>query len=473
MAVRSAYSLGLHREETLVIFPPAEQHVRRQVWRSLFIMDRFLAISLGRPPAIHEEDCSGETLNPPPTSPHPTPSDVKFYYSGLEAGVRGCHILSIIIKDVYSERKVSTKTAQAIADQCKLWPKTLPPALHWRQASPSNPRQAILILHVNMVYCHAIILFTRPFFLYLLSSELQRKYLGSNQYPQPRHGKTEKFSEACIIASLHTIALIQNACQGGYLPKQNPFIIYCLFSAALVILAGKLAGHSDHEASQQSIENALSILSYCGDRDPQAARMVEIFNSLREIVLRQEQESRSPQQHMPLTLQLPSANPGSFPQTTSSFVQQMTHPDPSSQLQGNMPPSIPQPDGSIDQTVSTPAFPTPSFSLTAFDPTFTGSTAPAPASTQRPPHLPYIRTDSFSGLLDLDNAENPLGTSSSEESGIDNEIDFASLWAWDGSSTNGGGLGGGLSLKDLGVQGISDSPVPLFGTAVDTSVNDG
>ena len=215
MAARSAYSLGLHREETLIIFPPSKQHVRRQVWRSLFIMDRFLAVSLGRPPAIREEDCSGDALDPPPRSSHPTPTDIKFYHSGLEAGVRGCHILSIIIKDVYSKRKVSTKIAQDIAERCKIWPKTLPPALHWRQASASNPRHAILILHVNMLYCHAIILFTRPFFLYLLSAEMQRKYMGSKHNPEPRRGKTEKFSEACVIAALPTITLNQTACEAG------------------------------------------------------------------------------------------------------------------------------------------------------------------------------------------------------------------------------------------------------------------
>ncbi len=474
MAARSAYSLGLHREETMVIFPPAEQHLRRKVWRSLFVMDRFLAISLGRPPAIREEDCSGDALDPPPASPHPTPSDMKFYYSGLEAGVRGCHILSVIIRDVYSKRKVSTKTAQAIADRCKVWPKTLPAALHWRQASPSNPRQAILILHVNMLYCHAIILFTRPFFLYLLSSELQRRYLGSHENPKPRRGKTEKFSEACIIASLHSIAIIQTACEGGYLPMQNPFIIYCLFSAALVILTGRLAIHSTHDASDQSIENAVSILSYCGKLDPQAARMVQIIASVRDIILKQDQQSQSPQQSLSSTIALPSSTPGSFPQHRfSPFVQQMTHPDPSSQLAGSVS-SLPTP--SLDPTISAPP-PMPSFSL----PTLNSIASSTPAQTA-PPRMPYIRTDSFSGLLDLDNTDNLLGTSGSDESsGPENDIDFASLWAWPGSDegtpaagingSDGAGAGraggmGGISLKDLGIQGISDSPVPLFGTSM-------
>ena len=477
MAARSAYSLGLHREETLIIFPPSEQHIRRQVWRSLFVMDRFLAVSLGRPPAIHEGDCSGDALNPPPTSPHPTPTDMKFYHSGLEAGVRGCHILSVIIKDVYSKRKVSTKIAQDIAERCKVWPKTLPPALHWRQASPSNPRQAILVLHVNMLYCHAIILFTRPFFLYLLSAEMQRTHTGSKHDPEPRRGKTEKFSEACVIAALHTISLIQTACEGGYLPMQNPFVIYCLFSAALVVLSCRLTSRSTHEASAQAVENASSLLSYCGQLDAQAARMLQIFTSLREVVLKQEQQSHDSQQPTPGTLILPSANPGSFPQQVSPLIQQLANPEPSSQL---LPQHVPQRQHSRPTT--TPSF---SFSTTLSSTSESSqpnpSPLPPPDSYQNPPapRMPLMPTDSFSALLDLDNAKNPLyslttnsNPGSDDSSGMENEIDFAALWPWPGNANANGFLSpgvcqGGMRLKDLGVQGVSDSSVPLFGVVND------
>lgn len=484
MAARSAYSLGLHREETLIIFPPSEQHIRRQVWRSLFVMDRFLAVSLGRPPAIHEGDCSGDALNPPPTSPHPTPTDMKFYHSGLEAGVRGCHILSVIIKDVYSKRKVSTKIAQDIAEKCKIWPKTLPPALHWRQASPSNPRQAILILDVNMLYCHAIILFTRPFFLYMLSAEMQRTHMGSKHDPEPRRGKTEKFSEACTIAAIHTISLIQTACEGGYLPMQNPFVIYCLFSAALVALSCRLTSRSTHEASAQAVENASSLLSYCGRLDAQAARMLQIFTSFREVVLKQEQQSHDSQQPTPGTLTLPSANPGSFPQQVSPLIQQLANPEPSSQL---LPQHVPPQQYSRATTTPSTNPVTPSFSFpTTLSSTSTSSCPnpsplPPPDSYQNPPapRMPLMRTDSFSALLDLDNARNPLyslttnsNSSSDDSSGMENEIDFAALWPWPGNANASGFLSpgvcqGGMRLKDLGVQGVSDSSVPLFGVVND------
>jgi hypothetical protein len=134
MAIRSAYALGLHREETLVIFSVEDQVVRRNVWRTLFVMDRFLSCSLGRPPGISDEECTGDILK----SPNPTAGTDDFGFQqtfhgagssghtgsyGLEAAVRSCSVIGLILKKIYQQRRVSTKLAQEVADICKEWPK--------------------------------------------------------------------------------------------------------------------------------------------------------------------------------------------------------------------------------------------------------------------------------------------------------------------------------------------------------------
>ena len=134
MAIRSAYALGLHREETLIIFSAEDQAVRRNVWRTLFVMDRFLSCSLGRPPGIAEEECSADILRAP--NGPPATDDFGFPQAfqggsnlvhtgsyGLEAAVRSCSVIGTILKKIYQERKVSTRLAQKIADICKEWPK--------------------------------------------------------------------------------------------------------------------------------------------------------------------------------------------------------------------------------------------------------------------------------------------------------------------------------------------------------------
>lgn len=230
MAIRSAFALGLHREETMVIFGDEERATRRNLWRSLFVLDRFLAASLGRPTAISEDDCSGDALNLAESAG----SSGAFFntsgnqgpgVSGLEAAVRSCRHIGVILKKVYSKRKISTKLAQQIADECKTWSKNLDPSLNWRQVPTTfpDPEQGVAILHVNLLYCHTIILLTRPFFLHLLHKVQQEKAMNGHR-SQRSGARMEKFSEACVIASCHSIVLVQNAWDGGYLSQRNPFV---------------------------------------------------------------------------------------------------------------------------------------------------------------------------------------------------------------------------------------------------------
>ncbi|KAH8800615.1 fungal-specific transcription factor domain-containing protein [Xylogone sp. PMI_703] len=178
MAVRSAFALGLHKEETLLIFSPPDQIVRRNLWRTLFILDRFLSASLGRPTAIHEDDYSESLLTAHEKLSHQEQDKLSAATyiratdsPGLQACVRTCHIVGRILQKVYSNGKISTKLAQEIAEQCKGWEQALDPTLRSCQLEVANASQGIAILHANMFYYHSIILLTRPFFVFLLSQE--------------------------------------------------------------------------------------------------------------------------------------------------------------------------------------------------------------------------------------------------------------------------------------------------------------
>lgn len=241
MACRSGFALGLHREETLSIFDDEEQALRRNVWRSVFVLDCFLAASMGRPTAISEDDCSGDSLAAKST-PSSSASSSSFYTAisshasalGLDASVRSCRVISTILKRVYSKRKISTKLAQEIADECGLWPDMLDMSLRSRQMTIGGiiPSQGIAILHVNLLYCHTIILLTRPFFLFLLN-KVQTERMSGVQRPRRIGNLIEKFSECCVSASCHSIFLAQNALEGSYLSYRNPFVMLVISFALL------------------------------------------------------------------------------------------------------------------------------------------------------------------------------------------------------------------------------------------------
>ena len=511
MAVRSAYALGLHREETMVIFPPAEQAARRNLWRSLFVMDRFLALSLGRPPAISEDDCGGNALklttNGLCNGQYPTPPTFEqTALHGLDAVTRSCSVIGTILRRVYQQRKINTKLAQEIVDLCKECPKTVAPIFQWRQAAQATPSHGIAILHVNLFYCHSIILITRPFFLYVLNSEIQRGAMQSNR-PRIRRSfpRMEKFTEACVIASTHTVALVQNAFEAGYLPQRNPIVMYFLFAAALVLLSNDFSQLYVNPGVELCIRQSITIMTYCAETDPQASRLLFIMSSFREVVIQQqeqrarqaEQISQLPpvqlkgQQHgnpfaPPMSLAPMGAENSILPQqplpqhslSPASHVYSTNHfPQTSTSSPGFAPP--PQLSYPIPSSASVPMF-----HQTHRD---SSSSTPTPLEPIPPPSVPhnplsprpsvvgtpqtlhsvlnrapmqfdaYNTTMPFPSLLDLSVLGTDVVSVSEDSSGPDENIDFDALWNWTGGQ-------GDTSMNMAGpVQSISDGVVPLFG----------
>lgn len=206
MAVTSAHALGLHRQESLKAFPPPERMERLNVWRSLYVLDRFLAAALGRPMLIADEDCAAcnGTGN-------------GGLDAGLKATVSSCQVISLILRKVYAQRKISTTLAQEIKEQCKRGPEQFGATLHWTEVTSMNidPAHGMAVLHGNLFFCHAVILLTRPFFLDQMHSR-----------PRSRSGtKTEWFAGGCVHAAYHTIKLIQLSHRAGYLPQRDPFVM--------------------------------------------------------------------------------------------------------------------------------------------------------------------------------------------------------------------------------------------------------
>ncbi|KAK7531539.1 fungal-specific transcription factor domain-containing protein [Phyllosticta citribraziliensis] len=515
MAVRSAYALGLHREETMVIFGYEEQTARRNLWRSLFVLDRFLSLGLGRPTAISEDDCSGDTLKPSqPDDPDAFGFDSalgtsishgKTNGTALEAAVRSCSVIGRILKEVYQKRRISTRLAQEIADVCKQWPRALSPQLHWRQAATATPLQGIAILHVNLLYCHSIIVLTRPFFLYIMNSEVQRNGTLSTQ-PLPsrqRYTRMEKFSEACVIASTHTIILVQNAYEAGYLPRRNPAVIYFLLPAALILLANEFASLYTNGATDQCVANAINVLSYCAEGDVQAARHIEIIKAFRDVIVRQ-RDRRAQQLGGASTAAAASA----AVDQSAAYNAIGTTATPA--VGADAPSSYHQPTASASsatadkQTAKPNSHPTPTTTATtassaaappAAEPAADTATSAAPepaaaaalplsSAAALPPNLLDLSAFDTVGL-GLAGSGGSGSLLSPEDSGSqgDEHFDFDALWAWPGTGGNGnggrtggvgvassgemGGLGGemsgmGVAGEDL-VNFVSESAVPLFG----------
>jgi hypothetical protein len=229
MAVRSAFALGLHRAESLPAVPVLEREIRRSLWKTLVILDRFLSASLGRPTAINEEDCSESLLDPsgvPVDSEAQDAGDIVVHVEGLNAVVRSSQAIGIILKLVYSERKVTTALAHSIAESNRNWSAKLHTELNWRRAhKPLTAGHGIALLHTNLFQSHTTLLLTRPFFLFLIYRTQDAQARGDPSFGRNSRSRLEKFSRACVEASNNSIHVAHRAFLGNYLSRRNPFVL--------------------------------------------------------------------------------------------------------------------------------------------------------------------------------------------------------------------------------------------------------
>lgn len=227
MAVRSAFALGLHRvQENHSIFTSEDVKLRRNLWRSLFVLDRFLSASLGRPIAIVEDECSEDALLVFEKNEAGELIPVADTSGGLDAAVRSCQIIGQILRKIYARRRISIRLAQEMAEQCRAWTLSLSAGLQCQEVrtTPPNAVEGIAALHVNLLHCHSILLLTRPFFICLLSKVHNER--SGVALPVPRWiNRMSKYCEACLLASCHTITLVSQAYESGYLPQRNPFVL--------------------------------------------------------------------------------------------------------------------------------------------------------------------------------------------------------------------------------------------------------
>jgi len=149
MAVQSATSLGIHIDE--LTSPGADGEMdevsRKNIWQSLFVIDQFMAVSLGRPKFI--QNTTSLQLKDPLT-----PSESPRYRGSpaIKATTRSCKFTSIILENAYSGSCLLNGQFQAIAKQCQDWPKELDDKLRWQVEGTANSDEKIEIMHVNLFY---------------------------------------------------------------------------------------------------------------------------------------------------------------------------------------------------------------------------------------------------------------------------------------------------------------------------------
>ncbi|KAF2759837.1 hypothetical protein EJ05DRAFT_474892 [Pseudovirgaria hyperparasitica] len=326
LAARATYSIGLHRAEVNAYYGPASQEQRHRLYKSLKVMDLFLSVSLARPPAITDADCTVPYRQDDPGKPG----------SSVDGLLQAMLIIEHIVQAVYCERKISLSIAEKISEQLKDWASRRLPYL--QQTLQSTTDQGIIVSACQTLstYYYAIMLITRPFLMFDVYRALKEGADRPNT-ASPRtsslSNKRMRFTESCIDAACLLLDTVQQVLDRDIMPHKTPIIVPWIFTASLVVCVGLLGGLG--RVLEQYARTSITALEYLAKSDAHASQYASIAESLlkttTEFLVKKDMEERCRKVKTSSDLfgmvhrAYNDTSTGSTPSSSSPFMQE-THP---------------------------------------------------------------------------------------------------------------------------------------------------
>ncbi|ORY67802.1 fungal-specific transcription factor domain-containing protein [Pseudomassariella vexata] len=273
IAVRALYSLGVHRTEVNSRFGADIQKQRDRLWKSLRVVDLFLSISMGRPPATSDVDCT--------VSYRTVDHEGREVFDLLNASVQILLITEGIVLEVYSRKKISMQLTEGISRQLRDWSNRWLATLKRIIGLPSNQHDEPTVvgaLQVLSSYYYAVMLVSRPFLMYEMCRRLPQNPSSFQASGEGGSSGRSKLAHACIDAASLMIEAVSESIQGGLLGGKMPLIVSWLFSASLVVGVGLLGEFG--RILEKYACMSITALNYFAKDDTHAAQYSLIVNSL-------------------------------------------------------------------------------------------------------------------------------------------------------------------------------------------------
>ncbi|KAK1964633.1 fungal-specific transcription factor domain-containing protein [Colletotrichum sublineola] len=285
VAVRAAYTLGIHRKENLALFSAQERETRERLWRALRVLDLFLSASLGRPLATSETRDTGGTED----------------YSAL---LDLCAILESILNDVYAKRRVSTDALERISEQHRRWATKFSDCLAADGVNPNGSVDAedgkkhpnMRLYYMKEAYYWSIMLLSRPFLIDFVSRNIARSQtpsMSSDDKPFHSSPSDQLLVHACVDSAIRAIELLAGLIPDKDVAKRHPFLINSVFVSSLVL---GLAVFGDLDSTfplDHGLKDAQALLRNFSRHDPVANRELSIVEHLQSAcVLHRERKVR-------------------------------------------------------------------------------------------------------------------------------------------------------------------------------------
>ncbi|KAM0327412.1 hypothetical protein ACHAQA_005698 [Verticillium albo-atrum] len=273
IAVRAAYSIGVHRTEINARFGSETKRQRDRLWKSLRILDLFLSTSMGRPPATSDVDC---------TVPYSAPDeDGHEAFDILNSSVQIFLIAEEIVVEVYSRKKISYQLTEGISRRLRDWSIRWLPKLKHVIANPPADGDASDVTGACQVLCsyyYSVILVSRPFLMYELHKRLSESQAGqSAAQPGLSSGKS-KLADACIDAASFMVEPVAELIDKGYLQGHVPLVVSWLFASSLVLGIGLLGSFG--RILEKYTRKSIQAMEHLAKNDTNAGQYALIAKSL-------------------------------------------------------------------------------------------------------------------------------------------------------------------------------------------------
>lgn len=284
IAIQAAFTLGIHQREANQAFEQQARMSRERAWKTLRVCDVFLSCSMGRPLSTSHLDYN-HTWKSPVHDDDQDGSDKSG--KGSSAIMQLCLIFERILLEVYSKHTVSLELANSISQQHRQWTAKLPQMLQIDGLAATTPYEGVEMTEflgsatLTMAYYWSIILLTRPFLTFLVSSCVSNK--RHRQHQGQHSPDVTTYSDACITSAIKDIRMAHQVVHHDGTPKRLPLAINSVFISALSLGLAYFADYDCHGwPLDDALTQAMTVLTYFAAHNPQAARYLQIIGMLWE-----------------------------------------------------------------------------------------------------------------------------------------------------------------------------------------------
>ncbi|KAK3313207.1 putative Zn(II)2Cys6 transcription factor [Apodospora peruviana] len=265
MAVRMAYTLGLHRN----ISPHNQDSVSRarvhRLWWTIYLLDQEVAIQLGYPCAIVDSMAGIQTplacesiLDPGRVTPHGYQAAC---VALIKLSKKISHTLYVAPSTLSTGRKVvPLSVVTGCISDLRDWLAKLPPHLCWSSGTAPSHRRAVAVLHLR--YWMALIRVQRPFLLYTATHSLA----ADEQLSGDKKRWYEELSGLCLDAADKSVGIVKRMRDHGLLSSLVLFDSQCIQDLVHVFLLGKQlypaagTGHRAAAAAADGLETCMAAM---------------------------------------------------------------------------------------------------------------------------------------------------------------------------------------------------------------------